>query len=398
MTSRGRGALALGVAVYLAAWVFGSRPLYPVAVGLLLAVLLVRAWVRLAAQPFEVRRRHGTGRDVVEGDDVHIVLEAKQTGWLPPPSLVAYERLGRLGLREVALARRGALRAGAYTLERAPRGRYALDPVELVIEDPFALQRTVLRVGEPEALLVYPRLVRLERLFSEGGAHAHEGRRLLLRRPSGYELHGVREWEQGESLRNVHWRSTAHRGQLMLKELEDAPRDEVVVLLDGEAATGGASFDVAVRAAGSVLWAHVRRGRRCLLVVNSAEHEAYAVQTELAGWRGALEVLAAVEPTGRTPVTALLAGQASPAARALELVLVTSRLTRPLADRLVERALSRRPTSLVYLDTSGEPEPALLRLQSAGIPVAVLRPGNDLAAVLGDGVPGQPVRVEAGVG
>jgi putative ABC transport system permease protein len=39
MTPRGRGALVLGAAVYLAAWAFGSRPLYPVAVGLALAAV-----------------------------------------------------------------------------------------------------------------------------------------------------------------------------------------------------------------------------------------------------------------------------------------------------------------------------------------------------------------------
>ena len=48
--------------------------------------------------------------------------------------------------------------------------------------------------------LVYPRLVALDRLFSESGAHAQDGRRLLLRRPSGFDLHSVREYEQGESL------------------------------------------------------------------------------------------------------------------------------------------------------------------------------------------------------
>ena len=37
------------------------------------------------------------------------------------------------------------------------------------------------------------------------GARSHDGRRLLLRRPAGFDLHSVREYEQGESLRKVHW-------------------------------------------------------------------------------------------------------------------------------------------------------------------------------------------------
>ena len=46
-------------------------------------------------------------------------------------------------------------------------------------------------------MLVYPRLVELERLFSESGTSALDGRRLLLRRPSGFELHSVRELRRG---------------------------------------------------------------------------------------------------------------------------------------------------------------------------------------------------------
>src|SRR5436190_1283461 len=233
-----------------------------------------------------------------------------------------------------------------------------------------------------QSLLGYPRLVRLDRLFSEGGAHSQDGRRLLLRRPSGFELHSVREYVEGESLRMVHWPSTARRGALMVKELEDAPRDEVAVLLDGDAAAGtSASFDVAVRAAGSILDAHVRRGRRCVLVVNSAAREVQAVASEI-DRRRALEVLAGAERNAPTPAFALLQADGGVAARSLELVVVTSRIDVPLADRLVQRALSRRGASLVYVEAGLGPVPQLLRLQAVGIPVAVVRPGADLVEAL----------------
>ena len=58
-------------------------------------------------------------------------------------------------------------------------------------------------------------------------------------------------------------------------------------------------------------------------------------------------------------------------------------------DRLVQRALSRRGVSLVHVEPASfagaepRPEPLLLRLQAAGVPVAVVRRGDDLAAALG---------------
>src|SRR5262249_61642652 len=135
-----------------------------------------------------------------------------------------------------------------------------------------------LTLDDQQALVVYPRLVELERLFFEGGAGPEHGRRLLLRRPVGFDLHSVRDYQQGESLRRVHWPSTARRGVLMVKELEDSPRDEVAVLLDGDPAgvTGSpphSSLDVAVRVAGSILRAPVRNGRRCGLPLKPAHRE-----------------------------------------------------------------------------------------------------------------------------
>jgi len=340
MTDRGRAVLALGLFVYLAAWIFGSRALYPVATGLLFAVAVAVAWVRFSNRPPQVRR-HGAARDVVEGDDVRIDLELTATGAVAPPTLVAHERPGRLPERRIDLHRVGRRRfAGGYELRAVPRGRYAFETVRLTIEDPFGLARASLEQGEPQALVVYPRLVALDRLFSEGGAHA---------------------------------------------ELEDAPRDEVAILLDGDARSGaGEGFEVAVRAAGSILQAHLRRGRRCALVVNSNAREAQPVTSE-GQWRRAREVLAAAEPNARTPAFALLQGDGGVAARSLELVVVTSCIDVALVDRLVQRALSRRGASLVYVDTAGRPEPQLLRLQAAGIPVAVVRPGEDLAGALSGG-------------
>jgi uncharacterized protein (DUF58 family) len=367
MTSRGRAVLALGLLVYVVAWVFGSRALYPVSVGMVVAVALAVAWVRLSARRPNVRRR-GPGRDAFEGDDIRMELDVEATSLVPPPASVAIERAPKLGEHVIELDRGGH---GRYELRAVPRGRYRFEPVRIRVEDPFGLARAELAVGEDQALVVYPRLVELERLFSKGGSHAQDGRRLLLRRPTGFELHSVREYQQGESLRNVHWRSTARRGTLMIKELEDAPRDEVCVLLDGFPER----FDVAVRAAGSILRAHVRRARRCVLVVNSAAREVQSATD----WRRTLEVLAAAEPTAATPAFALLEGVGSPAARALELVVVTSRLDDALADRFVHRALSRRAVSVVYL---GGRDARLLRLQSAGIPVAVIGVGDDLVEAL----------------
>ena len=388
MTRRGRSVLALGLVVYLAAWAFGSRPLYPVAAGLLLASALAWSWVRGADRPMRVDRRMPR-RDHVEGDDVKQRVIVRPTSWLPPPTAALLETVGRLGEQRHVLRRQGRRLFVDYELRRLPRGRYAFTDTRIEIADPFGLQRRAISLPQPGALLVYPRVVQLDRLFSESGAHALEGRRLLLRRPTGFDLHSVRDYEHGESLRKVHWRSTARRGQLMVKELEDAPRDEIAVLLDAQRGSAvGESFDVQVRAAASILEAYVRRNRRAVLVVNAVERAAQQVHSPAGDRRRALEMLATAEPSATAPLTTLLAEEASPAARALELVVVTARVEPSLVNRLVQRALARRRVSLVYIDAptfAGSPpavEPQLLRLSGSGVPIAVVRAGDDLGAVL----------------
>ncbi len=391
MTRRGWLTLLLGAATYVVAWLFGAKALYPVATGLVLAPLAARAWVRLAAAPIVLRRRAGRGV-LLEGEDVWVTLDARPESRVPAPSLIVTERIARFGEQVTPLARASSSYRGTYVLEQVPRGRYVVEEARASIDDPFGLAQTEVELRAGGSLLVYPRLVALDRLFSESGAHAQDGRRLLLRRQSGFDLHSVREYSQGESLRKVHWRTTARRGQLMVKELEDAPRDEIAVLLDADAgAVVGDSFDVQVRAAGSILRVHAAHGRRAVLAVNSAARPSARVASLEGDWAAALALLAEAEPTGMRPVVELLAREGGPASRAVETVVVTARISGTLATKLIQRALAGQGISVVWVDTAsfaGRPtrvEPELLRLQAAGVAVAAIRQGDSLAAVLGAG-------------
>jgi uncharacterized protein (DUF58 family) len=374
LTDRGRLALLLAGGIYLVAWGFGSRSLYPIATGLAIAVVGARIWVEILRQPVTLRRHLGA-REYVEGDDVTVGLEAKAQRNPGPRSLEVYEQITRLGERRVELNRRGRELTVRYVLPAVPRGRYRFDAVRAVFEDPFGLARAEQTLGAESTLLVYPRLVELDRVFSELGVTLAGGH-VVLRRTAGFDLHSVREYQQGESLRKVHWRTTARRGELMVKELEDMPHDEVAVLLDADRrAVVGESFDVQVRAVGSILRANALRGRRALLNITSSPPESCQVGSIDGEWRTALE---------------LLARDASPALQAVELVVVTAALAPQLVDALLERAFARRPVSLVLVDAAsfngGEAaplrEPALLRLQAGGVPVVALRRGDDLAAKL----------------
>lgn len=395
LTRRGRLTLALGGGTYLAAWAFGAHVLYAPAVGLLLAVVVAMLWTNAMARPLQLHRHLDRDRPL-EGDDVVVRVELEADSHVLPATVTLQEEAGRLGEHEILVNRDGRFLRAVYRLRHVPRGRYRFTDTKAVVEDPFGLARVVQPLAPSAPLLVYPRLARLKALFAEKGLRAHGAGRILLRRPAGFELHSVREYQSGESLRRVHWPSTARRQQLMVKELEDSPRDEVVVVLDAEQGHGAgppgdSSFDAQVRAAGSVLWAHARRGRHSRLVVTSGvDGETQSIRSYERDWPRALELLASAEQTGRRPVEALFGEQGGSVAHALDLVVVTSALRGRLVDGLISRAAARQQVSVVLIEAQtfagrrrSGPDADVLRLDAAGIPVAILRRGDDLEGVLG---------------
>src|SRR5262245_36171609 len=173
LTDRGRWILALGGGIYLAAWALGSKALYPVAIGLVLAVLAAALWVRLLRKPMTLRRNLGRAERLA-GEDVAVELELDTEGLAPSGTLLLKERVARRGDRETPLVQRhGGLR-GRYLLRRVPRGRYPIEETQIVIEDPFGLERVTVDMPASASILVYPRLVDVDRLFSESGARTPE--------------------------------------------------------------------------------------------------------------------------------------------------------------------------------------------------------------------------------
>ena len=217
-----RGGLGLGAIALGAAIASGSRPLGVVGVGFLLAWGLTWLWTWLAERPvalsLEVRPENAR-----EGDRVSLAIEVRRMSRVPLGSVSLDFALGRLGRRTERLRGHGRLLTARVDLGFLPRGVYVIDDAQVVVGDLLGLASLTPPVAfEKTTLVVRPRLVALDGLFCDAGVVGGDGRRLLLRRAAGFDFHSVREHEQGESLRRVHWPTSARRGQLMVKELEDS--------------------------------------------------------------------------------------------------------------------------------------------------------------------------------
>jgi uncharacterized protein (DUF58 family) len=390
--SKSHGGLALGAVALTAAVASGSRALGVVGVGFLLASGLTWLWTWFAESPASVACSISPA-PATEGQRVRVAIEVRRASKLLLGSMTVRATLGRLGPRSSSLRSHGRVAYGAFDLERMPRGVYPIRDTEITLGDLLGLVAVSPPVTcHPVTVVVRPRLVELDGLFSDAGRVGGDGRRLLLRRAAGFDFHSVREYEQGESLRRVHWPTSARRGQLMVKELEDTAHDGVVVVLDCDPAgavggSPGSSFDVAVCAAGSILRAHATRGRLVTFASTGRGRPVVPVRSVASDLEGALDGLAAAEPDAPSGLARFLGGMQPSLASAGELVLVTATCD-PAAFTAALALAGRRAVSLVWIDAASfaerptRVEPGVLRLAAHGIPTAVVRRGDELASVL----------------
>ena len=346
MTRRGLGVLGCGLAALAIGWAFGTSELYVVGFGqlALLALALVasaaelRGAVLVRTLPLEAQARQALGVDVL------VRGRRRRLG-----SATLAEPRAPGGGAACALAGGPSGLAGSYRVASASRGRYVLEGARLVCEDPFAVVRLSARLAARDVLLVRPRVLDLTAAPGHGAGEPTGGS-LPAAAAAGFDLRGVRAHRDGESLRHVHWPSTARVGRLMVKEFDDETRDDVAIALDLAAPSERAAeaFEVALEAALALARRAFLRGERAALILlgESAERLELGSSEQ---WELLLDALASVQPMWVTsPAQAWPAG----AAQAGELWLVTSAPDRLDAGFLAARADEGRLV-VVAVDAAG---------------------------------------------
>jgi uncharacterized protein (DUF58 family) len=101
--------------------------------------------------------------------------------------------------------------------------------LDIATASPFALQwwtrRVVLTL--PQALYVAPRRGRPESLTLR--PHEDQGETVAWAHSETGQPRGARPYRPGDSRRDVHWRATAHAGELMVRELEEPSTQPITV-------------------------------------------------------------------------------------------------------------------------------------------------------------------------
>jgi uncharacterized protein (DUF58 family) len=162
----------------------------------------------------------------------------------------------------------------AMTLPR--RGGYQLAKARVVSGYPFGLAQRSARIGSAD-LIVLPRLGRLHRgrlrhflsLTAPVFGQPRSSVRPHLTSQIGF--HGLRPFRNGDSPRWIHWRKSARRGELMVREFEEASTDTLVLIVEP---TLCEELEEAISLAATICWEWSRqKGERFVLAIAGSRPE-----------------------------------------------------------------------------------------------------------------------------
>lgn len=222
---------------------------------------------------------------------------------------------------------------------------------------PFGLVERTASLGAPERVIVFPAVGRLHRgRLRRFLARAAPSVGRVRRRPTPHpaaqsEFHGLRPFRSGDSPRLIHWRTSARRGELMVREFEETPTDNLVLVLD-PTGPGGKRLERAVSLAATICWEWCRqRGDQFVLAVAGPTPTVRSGVTGPDHAADMLRCLAVVQPAegaGR------LADRLNPADLPPGPIIVISAGPTALAEVLPRRL--HRPTALLNVAADGRYE------------------------------------------
>jgi len=260
LTIRGRCLLAAGFAAIVFAAAVHELNLLRLGTFLLALPLISYAMVSRTRYRLTCTRRLDPVR-VPAGSQARILLRLQNVSRLPTGVMLAEDSVPYMlgGRPRFVLDRVLPQRAVDvdYTVRSQLRGRYRIGPLTVRLTDPFGLCELTRSFSASETLVVTPQVVALPEVRLGGDwAGAGESRARSVA-TAGEDDAATREYRQGDDLRRIHWRSTARRGELMVRREEQPWQSRAAVLLDCRGAVHHgdgplSSLEWAVSAAASI--------------------------------------------------------------------------------------------------------------------------------------------------
>ena len=298
LTPRGWSLLGASVGLYVGGRILGLVQLAALAACAALLLAGAALWARTREVDLDAHRQVAERLQVGVVGRVDLVVTSRGSRTTPTVAVAdAFDRGRRLARLLLPPLHTGESARAAYRIPTERRGRYFLGPLRISVSDPFGVARRSETLLGTDEVLVYPRLHEVPPPPEGGGDDLDRDAPRVRGRPDpGGDFLTLREYQPGDDLRRVHWRSTARRDELMVRQGELRRRAPAVVLLDVRpAAHDRRSFEIAVEACASIVAAIERAGRPVEVVTSAGAPIGTPGQRHLAS---VLDELAVIEPGG----------------------------------------------------------------------------------------------------
>lgn len=199
------------------------------------------------------------------------------------------------------------------------RARVPLQGIRLVSRFPFGLLACVVDYAAPGELTVYPPIGRLRHdPWKAGTPGPSQTTRRSRERENPEEFVGVREFREGDNYRWIHWRRSAHTGDLVVREMIPLRQTRLILVLDpwphaehagrSDARPAEISLEAeqVISAAATAICESLERGHRVGLICRAAEPVVIAPASGKAHRQRMLRELAAVQAGAHTPLGELV--------------------------------------------------------------------------------------------
>ncbi|MES9991484.1 MAG: DUF58 domain-containing protein [Candidatus Thiodiazotropha sp.] len=268
----------LSLACFIAAWNRGLALLYGLSALALSLLLISHLMPRLQLRGIRVER--SPLGDLTAGSDGGLAYRITSQGRRYHLQLV--DQLPFADAQQTLFVSRcdGAIETHAM-FHCELRGRFLLQQITLRSAYPFGVVNHSRQIStDPLEVLVLPQVYDLQEIPLPITADANSDGDLPIPQLGGQDqFAAVREYVQGDSLRYIHWRASARRQELVVKEYERSDRPVLLVALDcralfnhGEGAR--TTFEYAISIAASMIHYVSRQGMQSILVTdNGAWHD-----------------------------------------------------------------------------------------------------------------------------
>ena len=202
-------------------------------VGLGGAWLVSYLWSRSLARGLELGREMRYGWAQV-GDQLQERFTLTNAGRVPAPWVAIIDHSTLPGYRASKVLGVGE-QAQIHWFEQGlcnRRGLYTLGPTSLQAGDPLDLYRIRFEYPTFVTMMVMPPIVHLPAIDVAPGGRAGEGRRQARALEQTVTASSVREHRPGDSMRWIHWPTSARRGEPYVRTFDSTPSSDWWIILD----------------------------------------------------------------------------------------------------------------------------------------------------------------------